>query len=64
MNSHGAVQGFALEQASAFDDRDLFKAGAGLTARAGAISLGATLQGLKGADSHGLNGSLSLGIAF
>ena len=64
VKSHAAVQGFALEQTSAFDDRDLFKVGAGLTARAGAVSLSADLQGLKGADSHGLRGSLSLGIAL
>lgn len=64
VKSHGAVQSFAVEQVSAFDDRDLFKVGAGLTARTGSLSIGADLQGLQGADSHGLSGSVSLGIAF
>ncbi|WP_416311507.1 tyrosine-protein phosphatase [Pseudomonas sp. W03] len=64
VKSHGAVQGFGVEQVSAFNDRDLFKVGAGLTARAGAVSVSADVQGLQGSDSHGLSGNLSLGIAF
>ncbi|MOA52453.1 hypothetical protein D3C78_1757550 [compost metagenome] len=56
--------GIPVEQASAFDSRDLFSAGANLGANLGTLTLGAEVKALKGSDSHGLSGNLSASIAF
>lgn len=64
VNSKGSVLGIPVEQASAFDSRDLFSAGANLGANLGTLTLGAEVKALKGSDSHGLSGNLSASIAF
>lgn len=64
VTSQGSVLGFGVEQDSAFDSRNLYKAGMNLTATQGAVSLGADLKVSGGGDSSGLGGNLSASFAF
>ena len=64
VDSQGQVLGYSVEQSSAFDDRNLVKAGASLVATQGAFSVGVQAQALHGGDSHGLNGNLSASYTF
>ena len=58
--------GCAVSQKSAFDSRDLLKAGLGITARREAFFVEARANGLlgDGAASAGIGGQLSLGYTF
>ncbi|MCY1438888.1 Autotransporter beta-domain protein [compost metagenome] len=64
VTSEASLFGFGVDQDSAFDIRDLYKAGINLTATHGAVSLGADLKVRSAGDSSGLGGNLSASIAF
>jgi outer membrane autotransporter protein len=66
VTSVGTLYGFAVSQKSAWDSRDLFKAGLGLTAQRGAFTLKARANGVAGdgAGSSGMSGQLSLAYSF
>lgn len=64
VNSDASVQGFEIEQVSAFDSRHLVKAGLNLKATQGDLTLAAQIKALSGDDSHGVAGNLSASIAF
>lgn len=64
VTSKATVYGIGIEQDSAFDSRNLYKAGMSLTATHGVVSLGADVKVIGGGDSSGVAGNLSASIAF
>nr|WP_294971466.1 tyrosine-protein phosphatase [uncultured Pseudomonas sp.] len=62
--SNASLEGFEVEQVSAFDSHHLVKAGLKLTATRDALTLGAEVKALSGEDSHGVAGNLSASLAF
>ena len=64
--SGGTLYGFAVGQNSAYDSRDLVKAGIGVSARRGAFSVqaGVDAVGGGGTKSTGIGARLSLGYKF
>lgn len=61
--STGDLYGFGVTQYSAFDSHDLFKAGTGLTAQRGSLSIKAGVNGVigDGAKSTGVGANLVIG---
>ncbi|UVE16715.1 tyrosine-protein phosphatase [Pseudomonas sp. LS44] len=64
VTSEGTLLNTGIAQDSAFDSRDLYKAGFNLTASRSALSLGADVNIINGGDSSGLSGNLSASLAF
>ncbi len=64
VTSKGSIYGVGIEQSSAFESRNIYKAGLNLTATLGTVSLGADLKVLGGGDSRGVGGNLTASIAF
>ena len=66
VQSTGTIYGYSVIQYSAFDSRDLTKAGLTVTAQHGAFMVTAEINGLMGgaADSLGLNGQVSVNYRF
>lgn len=66
VESTGTLYGLSVTQNSAFDSRNLMKAGLGVTARHEAFRVKAGVDGLvgDGADSAGISGLLSLSYSF
>ncbi len=60
------IYGYSVSQYSAFDSRDLSKAGLTVTAQRGAFMITAEINGLMGgaAKSAGLNGQMSVKYRF
>jgi protein tyrosine/serine phosphatase len=66
VESLGTLYGVAVSQKSAYDSRDLWKAGLGLTAQHNAFTVKARFNGElgDGAKSAGISGQLSLAYSF
>lgn len=66
VESLGTLYGIAVRQKSAYDSRDLWKAGLGLSAQHGAFTFKARANGLLGdeARSAGVSGQLSIAYGF
>ena len=64
MESRAALYGVAVSQYSAFDSRDLAKAGVALTAERGAWKVRGGIDAVRGDGSTGVNAQLSLGYAL
>ena len=66
VESLGTLYGVAVSQSSAYDSRDLWKAGLGLTAQHNAFSIKARGNGVlgDGARSAGISGQLSVAYSF
>jgi len=66
VQSTGTLYGFAVSQNSAYDSRDLWKAGLGVTAQHGAFSVKARANVVVGdeAKSAGIGGQLSISYSF
>lgn len=64
VDTRSSVQGYSVKQNAAYNQRDLFSAGLDIQAQRGALTVGLAVNGLSGGDSHGLNGTLNVGLAF
>ncbi|MGD0398038.1 MAG: hypothetical protein ABSC04_03930 [Syntrophobacteraceae bacterium] len=66
VESTGTLYGFTVSQCSAFDSRDLVKAGLGVTAQHNAFIVKASVNGVvgDGSGSAGIGGQLSVGYSF
>ncbi|MES3707425.1 tyrosine-protein phosphatase [Pseudomonas putida] len=64
VKSNGSVLGYGVTQTAAFDQKDIFSAGLDVQASRGDWTLGLAINGRTGGDSHGVDGSLNVGLKF